>query len=67
LWRGVVGCRCVGEGAGGETCGLHLDGEVFIRGDVLGWFGRDDDGGDHVGCGGNFTHDWNCRIVSLGF
>jgi hypothetical protein len=46
----VVGGGGVGEGTRCQTFHLNRDGEGRAGSDVLGRFGGDDDGGDHVGC-----------------
>lgn len=56
LGRRVVGRCGVGEGACGETLGLHRDGKCFAGWQVLHWLGGGDDGGDHVFRGRDLAH-----------
>jgi len=57
LGGGVVGLVGVGEGAGDEVVDANGNVEGSVGGDVFAGLGGEDDGGDHVGLGGDLTHD----------
>ena len=53
----VIGSVRVGEGARLEILDLDFEVEIGVSVNVLAWGGEGDDAGDHVGVGGNVTHD----------
>ena len=62
LWRGVVGGISVGEGSGYEVCHLDFDIESGVGLNVGTALRRERDyGRDHVGFGGDISHD--CLVL----